>query len=408
MKTLIVSPCTLPVPAVHGGAVQQLIDSIIQENEKLNMLDLHVAGLWDDDAVNASKEIKNTSFIYWREPLICKVIDGAYEWFYTKVLRKNHRTLKLHARKLFVIRQIAKELLKHDYDRVVFENMGYQLKAIRNKKVAEKYKGRLWFHIHNDVPNNVDRKCLKKVKLMMISKYLGNKVVAMCGHNSPEMHVVKNGIDVKRFCKVPADAVKKDFRTRFGIRETEKVILFVGRIIPEKGVEQVIDSFLQIMSNNQNVVLLIVGSLNFDLERTSEFEKTIHQKSKMANGRIKFTGFIPQSEISALYHIADVAVLPSMWEEPAGLTMLEAAAAGVPVITTNAGGIPEYLRNDLGIFLDRDNELVNNISNNIVAVLNNPDKWEKISEEAKKYVSATFSEEKFYESFVDTIQGVNI
>ena len=87
----------------------------------------------------------------------------------------------------------------------------------------------------------------------------------------------------------------------------------------------------------------------------------------MANGRIKFTGLIPQSEISALYHIADVAVLPSMWEEPAGLTMLEAAAAGVPVITTNAGGIPEYLRNDLGIFLDRDNELVNNISNNIVA-----------------------------------------
>lgn len=403
MKTLIVSPCTLPVPAVHGGAVQQLIDSIIRENEKQGILDLHVAGLWDDDAVKASKEIKNASFIYWREPLICKIIDWAYEWFYTKVLRKNHRTLKLHARKLFVIRQIIKELLKHNYDRVVFENMGYQLKAISNKKVVEKYKGRLWFHIHNDVPNNIDPKCMKKVKLMMISKYLGNKVVDMCGHNLPEMHVVKNGIDVKRFSKVPAEAVKKDLRTRFGINETEKVILFVGRIIPEKGVEQVIDSFLQIMSSNQNVVLLIVGSLNFDLERTSDFEKTIHQKSNMANGRIKFTGFIPQSKISALYHIADVAVLPSMWEEPAGLTMLEAAAAGVPVITTNAGGIPEYLRNDLGFFLNRDEELVNNIANAISEIFDNTETYLNRCKDAQGYVEREFSESAMYKSFVDTL-----
>ena len=407
MKTLIVSPCTLPVPAVHGGAVQQLIDSIIQENEKNGILNLCVAGLWDDNAVKASKEFKNTSFIFWKEPLICKVIDAAYEWFYTKVLRKNHRTLKLHARKLFVIWQIIRELLKNDYDRVVFENMGYQLKAISNKKVAEKYKDRMWFHIHNDVPNNIDRKYLRKVKLMMISKYLGNKVVAVCGNDSPEMHVVKNGINVERFSKSPDEATKKKLKTRFGMSESEKVVLFVGRIIPEKGVEQVIDAFLQIMAT-QGAVLLIVGSLNFDLERTSEFERSIHQKSNMSSGRIKFTGFVPQSEISSLYHIADVAILPSMWEEPAGLTMLEAAAAGVPVITTNAGGIPEYLRNDLGIFLDRDDELVNNISNNIIDVFSNPDKWKKISEEASNYVSATFSEEKFYNSFADTIQGVNI
>ncbi len=404
MKVLIVSPCTLPVPSVHGGAVQQLIDSIIKENEKRAGIDLVVAGLWDADAAKESMKYKKTQFLFWKEPVICRLIDNTYEWFYTRVLRKNHRTLKLHARKLYVISRIIRELKENDYDHVIFENMGYQLKALDNKDVENKYKGKIWFHIHNDIPDNIDVNNLKKVRLLMISSYLGKKVKAKCGDAAPQMHVVKNGIDFEKFNK-PQDISKTEYlRTKFGIAKDKKIILFVGRIIPEKGVEQVIDAYLSI-GKELNAVLLIVGSLNFNLERTSDFEKRIREKSEKAEGGIIFTGFVPQVEVVDIYRMADVAVLPSIWEEPAGLTMLEAAAAGAPVVTTNAGGIPEYLMKDMCVFLDRNDALVENIEKSIKDVCENRKEWKSKTQLAKEYVKENFSEARFYDSFLDTVQG---
>ena len=62
----------------------------------------------------------------------------------------------------------------------------------------------------------------------------------------------------------------------------------------------------------------------------------------------------------SIYQLGNIAVLPSMWEEPAGMTMVEAVVSGLPLITTNSGGIPEYISDDVAVLLDRDENLVDN------------------------------------------------
>ena len=74
----------------------------------------------------------------------------------------------------------------------------------------------------------------------------------------------------------------------------------------------------------------------------SNYEKQIKQAVSAVNGQVHLHGFQPASFTRTLQNKAAISVVPSLWAEPCGLTGLEALAAGSALITTNAGGIPEY------------------------------------------------------------------
>ena len=102
--------------------------------------------------------------------------------------------------------------------------------------------------------------------------------------------------------------------------------------------------------------------------------------------------------------MADLAALPSMWEEPAGLTILEALASGLPVITTNAGGIPEFMKKEYGFMLDRDEYLIDNIAEKIEVIAEDLLAWKKKGEKAAQYIVDNYSEEKYFDNFVKIFQ----
>ena len=85
------------------------------------------------------------------------------------------------------------------------------------------------------------------------------------------------------------------------------------------------------------IKLLIAGSSFYGMNVKSSFEEEIINIAKTINNNIIFTGFVPYEEMPKVYNVADIAVLPSMWEEPAGLTIIESMACGIPVITTVSG-----------------------------------------------------------------------
>ena len=102
----------LPIPAVKGGAVLTLIESLIKENEKKQKIDLTVIGSFDKDAKAKSCVYENTKFIFIKENKICKLLDDVYEFVFAKIMKKPHRILKRYIWKMVILNRIKKIMKK--------------------------------------------------------------------------------------------------------------------------------------------------------------------------------------------------------------------------------------------------------------------------------------------------------
>ena len=96
--------------------------------------------------------------------------------------------------------------------------------------------------------------------------------------------------------------------------------------------------------------------------------------------RIIFTGFIPYSDMPNYLQLADVAVIPSVWDDPFPTTVLEAQAMGLPIITTRRGGIPEEVTEENAILLETDNSFVDNLAAAILDLYHHPEKRKQMSQ----------------------------
>lgn len=402
MKVIIISPCHLPIPAIKGGAVLTLIESIIQQNEINHKIDLTVVGIYDEVALKASLKYQNTNFIYLRQPKIVKYLDKAMSTIVRMLKGKAKKPNYTYLWNCYVIRKLEKLLLKTDFDKVVIQNAAYPLYAFRSKKIYKKYKGKIIYHLHNDVANRLYKKIFVECKLLLISNYLSKKIVETYGEDiKNNIKILHNGIKYERFSNELSDREKQELRNTFDISPSQKVILFAGRLDPSKGIYELLQAFQRIQ--DENIVLLIVGSCQFGDNIRTTFEQKIYSISKELGNRVKITGYVPYEEIWKYYKLADIAVLPSMWEEPAGLTIIEAMAAGLPVITTISGGIPEFINENYGILLKRDNKIIENIRASILVMLNDLDTWKCKGVSASYYVKDNLSEEKFYDNFIELI-----
>ena len=402
MKTIIVSPCGLPIPAVKGGAVLTLIESIIIQNEINKKMELTVIGIHDKDAIEKSKKYKNTNFIFIKEPKICKIIDNLYEKIYTKISHKQHNQLKRYLWKIFIINYLKKILKKFDFDKVVLENSGYLLNVLKDRNIAKKYDNKVFYHLHNDIPDNIYINGLKKCKILSISEYLTKKIISVCGNEiKKNIFILKNGFNCEKFNQELTEKQKIELKDNLQIESDKKIILFAGRITPEKGIKELLEAYEKI--DNDNIVLLIVGSHNFGANNTSNFEQNIKNKVESLKEKIKFTGYIDYDNMWKYYKLADLAVFPSIWEEPAGLTMLEATIASLPLITTRTGGIVEYLEEEQAIFVDNDEKIVNALTKKINDFFDNEKKYNKKMLCISKKLEKEYNEKIYYENFVKII-----
>lgn len=142
--------------------------------------------------------------------------------------------------------------------------------------------------------------------------------------------VIPNGVDVKRFSNAPPTDLSK-----FGIPSHSKILLFVGRLDPQKGLEVLIAAWSRIVDEFPEWRLVIAGrgpSQNELMELVKDCEIT---------GNVHLVGFV--DEPAGLYRAADFFVLPSLWEGMPN-AVLEAMAAGLPIVATDVEGIDELVQ----------------------------------------------------------------
>ena len=406
MKVLIVGSSKLPIPAVKGGAVPSLIEELIQQNEIEKKIDLSCISLFDGEAAEGSKKYPNTEFIWAKTPKWAKAFDK-FNYFVLKKIFHVKRLLSLaYVWQIYTLGKFTGKILKKgDYDRVVFENSVPVLLAMKSRKNAKKYAGKYYLHMHA-VPRQYygNKKQVQNVKkLITVSDYVSKTITG-----DPRLNmgidrtvVMRNCVDQVLFH--PQDqTVSKKIRETLNIPEDKKIVMFVGRLCADKGISELVDAFKKL--NRDDAVLVIVGANFYKSGIVSPFEEQLKERMKDIKDKVVFTGYVDYSVISQYYAAADVMVLPSIWEEPAGMTVLEAMACGKALITTDSGGIPEYVGEDNCIVIKRGgNNIADKIWGGMTKLLDNPDERERLGERAAKHI-AKYNKEFYYAQLLDILK----
>ncbi len=395
-----------PVPAVKGGAVENLIENIAKAQEKEKKVNLNIICAYDFNAEKIAKEkFKNTNFNHIKVGKINKFIDQCISFVATKIFhKKNVMAYSYIFQRLGYYRKISSLLHKKDFGKIILENSTGLYLALKWKKNYLKYEGRYYYHCHNKV--NMDFGCIdiieKTNKFISVSDYIGKDLKNFSDRIKNKKFVtLKNIIDYEKFEKNITETEKNILKNKYHIDSNEKVIIFVGRLTEEKGIKQLLMAINDV--TYKNFKLLIVGSYFFNTKVKSDFEKELDELVNKNKERIIFTGYINYNEIYQLYKISDFAVLPSMWDEPAGLTIQEAEACGLPVITTNSGGIPEYVINGSSIIIKKDKNIVENLKTEIENLLDDEKKIKEMSNKSLEIID-DLDIYKYYNNLIKIVE----
>jgi glycosyltransferase involved in cell wall biosynthesis len=150
-----------------------------------------------------------------------------------------------------------------------------------------------------------------------------------------KVRVVANGVDPARVrCKASREELAS-YRRRWA-GEGERILVFVGRLVREKGVEVLLEAMPEVLAAHPEAKLVVAGG---------GWRGHLEERARAlgVSQKVAFAGFVPEEELPWLYAVAEVAVYPSLYE-PFGIVALEAMAAGVPVVTSDAGGLREVVR----------------------------------------------------------------
>jgi len=148
-----------------------------------------------------------------------------------------------------------------------------------------------------------------------------------------KLDIILNGVSIDHDVKAPPPS----FRNRFAKPE-EKLVLYVGRLVFEKGVSVLLDAIKQVLQRvNAKVIIVGEGYMK---------ERLIAQAHHLGiSHKVFFTGFLDGKTVKSLYQVANVFVAPSLYE-PFGIVALEAMASLTPTVVSEVGGLKEIVDHD--------------------------------------------------------------
>ena len=219
-------------------------------------------------------------------------------------------------------------------------------------------------------------------EVIVNSNYMKNEIQRLFGLPFDKINVIPNGINLSNFTGIERDY---DFRRQYAM-DNEKIILYVGRLVYEKGIQHLIAAMPKVLSNYHDAKLIIAG-------RGGMMDELRQEASNLGlNDKIYFTGYLDSKQVQKMYKCADVAVFPSTYE-PFGIVALEAMLAGVPTVVSDVGGLDEIVTHGVdGMKAYAGN--ANSIADSITALLYDHQLATNVAKKAKQKVKEQFNWEK--------------
>lgn len=410
-KILFILPGVLPVPAVKGGAVENLVQMILEENEIDHRFDLSVVSDFDDNAVFEAKKFLHTYFFFIKKSRSSLIADKIFSSILPKKLKTNRGLSAIFSRYNYV-KQVEKLLLKNDFDFVILENHPTLLIPFKNKMVSRKFAEKVIYHAHNEIKKvyGCGREFFKLRQFWCVSDFIANSIYTELSRLSeivPKQKVFPNACRHRQFFKIVDNAPMKNCRRKFAINEDAFIFLFAGRLDEQKGILHLAKAFIELKNErkNFNVFFLIVGSVFFGSKQKNGFLEDLENLVKNEPSII-MSGFVPYEKLNTIYNLADCIITPSIWNDPAPMVNIEALACGKPIITTNRGGIPEYVDNRCSILLaPLNNDFIEQLKNAMMTVYSDENLRKAMSEHALKK-STQFNEKKYFEDFTNLLNDI--
>jgi len=392
MKIAILTSGILPVPAVQGGAVENLIDFYLEYNDKHQMHDITVYSIWHPDVRKhpaLKSEVNHYRYIK---------VDSWWAKIKKKLYKKKHHDAYYHYSIEYYLHEAIKDIHQHQYDIILMENRpGYALK-LKNISTAK-----LVYHLHNE---KLGRQAVKAQEIydaatliLTVSDYI-KRCVQTINPQDYKTKTIYNGINLTAF-----NNNAKSKLSTLEFQDDDFVLVFSGRVNHDKGIMELVEA-MQLLQDHKHIKLMIIGSTFFaNATNDDAFTKELKAKAETLKERIIFTGFIPYSNMPDYLRMADVAVIPSIWDDPFPTTVLEAQAMGLPIITTHRGGIPEEITKENAILLKTDEHFVDNLAAAILDLYQHPEKRKQMSV-ASLERSKMFDKEVYARNFFAALNGI--
>ncbi len=232
-------------------------------------------------------------------------------------------------------------------------------------------------------------------RVICCSRYMFSELRQVFQLPADKLRVIPNGVYPEKF-RLPAGEAEK-IRGKFAAPD-EKIIFSIGRLVREKGLDNLLEATAKVLKQDHRIKLVIAGK--------GPHEPALQEKARQLGiyDKVYFSGYLDDTTRNALFHLAAMAVFPSLYE-PFGIVALEAMAAGSPVIVNDTGGLGEVVRhgeNGLKAFTNS----IDSLADNILWLLAHPEHGEKMQQQARREIEEVYNWGKIARSTLGVYEEV--
>ncbi|MBK9579570.1 MAG: glycosyltransferase family 4 protein [Fibrobacterota bacterium] len=376
----VVVPELLPVPATQGGAVEYWVEEFIRRVDR-ELFDIRVV----------SRPSGKGEFAPAR---LVEIPWTPCERFFRKIKQALSWSNPLRAlAKIQNVWSYGRRAAKAVADaRVVYIHNEPNILLLLGPKRGR----RIVLHMHNDhlsIPAfrfGYSLALSKADQVVFASHYLMDRASEAFPKHANRFVVVHNATDSTVF-RPYGKVASHELADLVGhLPDDTELVLYVGRLVPQKGVDVLIEAFRLLLQTRPKAKLVVTGSSFFENGPKTEFVRNLVEQARSIQDSILFMGFLPHNRVKYLYSLADVVVFPSVWQEPFGLVAIEAMASGSCVVASSVGGVPEVIEDNRTGFLVPPGDVVR-LAAKISECLADPARSRRIGLAAREAVIRRFS-----------------
>ncbi len=379
MKIVIVAPEVFPVPPVRGGAVETGIEEV---SARLTGHEVVILGVADPELPYFERK-GHRAYYRWAPGPLGRLLLSSWKLPFKQ--RTSLRYFRPYSRwAAGIVRMLQPDVIW------VHSRMPF-VPWLR----AAAPRARIVFSVHNQSNLEGHRVWSERVvsacdRITGCSRFMTEQAARVSGAAAARATVLYNGVNAATFGAWWTRHADRDrLRREHGL--TGPVVLFAGRLVEEKGAHLLLEAFRTVLAAHADATLLMVGSHTFSDERTTPYVDRLHRLAEACGGRVRFVGHVAREAIAHYFLISDVVVLPSTWQEPFGLVILEAMATGLPVVAFDQGGPSEIVRHETtGLLLPRE-QGASGLAHALKRLLGDPAARERMGRAARATVESGFT-----------------